>query len=154
MPDKFDELMDQWDESQAEKQRDADTAKAEREAFIDRFEKWVERVCEPALQAVAERVRSRGHNAEVTRASVGGAGNELVQFRCAPRSGREQRAFEMSSLRFSASRTNEHVSVGKTVAQAHSTSSGREQDHPLDELTAERVQELAMGLVEETFTPR
>lgn len=78
MPDKFDQLMDQWDEGNDAAAQARTAAESDRMSFVASFEEWAAHTAIPALEEVASRLRGRGHEASVEFISSGSAEKRSV----------------------------------------------------------------------------
>lgn len=149
MPDEFDEIMDRWDEHRSEQSQAAEAAEDERSRFLREFEDWVENIAKPAMEEMAERVRSRGHIGQVQRLAPGQKHERPgIELRVGPAEVR------MSSMRFTHATFSNAVGVHMTTAQGVTTSSGAIDNRPMEELDGDAIRRIAMELIEATFTPR
>lgn len=156
MPDKFDELMDQWDDDNDAEAQARKKAASEHAAFLDAFDAWARDVAVPALEVVGSRLRERGHRAEVqftSRAQGKHPGEKVprLQFQCAPKQEVDRGLLSMSTLAFSPNRER-LVNVFESPSGRMAGTGRADRNLPLDGITGDQVEALAMELVEKTFT--
>lgn len=163
MPDKFDEIMDQWDEGNDAAARARRAAESDQAAFVTSFEQWATDTAVPALEVFAERLRGRGHEASVEFVSSGDAKKRsvhpgekvpLLQLRCLPAEEVERGVMaSRSTLVFTVTRDRK-VSVHQAPGGRMVGTGDPDRSVPLEQLSADKVQAMAMDLIMKTFPPR
>jgi hypothetical protein len=93
MADELDDLLDKYDrDSQAAQQHTDERSQAAAE-FQQSFIAWIRSTAQPTLDSFAQRLRARGHSAEV---DVGTGNNPLIELELQPKG----RQFSRTALKF------------------------------------------------------
>jgi len=104
MPDELDEILDKYDRDRQAAQHDANERSQTAARFQQSFIAWIRSTGQPTLEAFAQRLRTRGHSAEV---DVGTGDNPLVELELQP-SGRQ---FSRTALKFKPIVAHETVEI-------------------------------------------
>jgi hypothetical protein len=144
MSDEVDDILDKYDSDSQAAQKDAVERRQAATRFQESFIAWIRSTGQPTLDAFAQRLRTRGHSAEV---DVGTGDNPLVELELQAKGAQ----FSRTALKFRPVVAHETVEIQIAAGGGGLVSSER----PLHGLGADNVNELlreALRVVLENWT--
>jgi hypothetical protein len=157
MTDPIDERLgaafDEFDRRKAESERFKQQRKVDDEVVASSWKQVCAEVVRPTLDEIAEKVRARGHLAEVTEGAGAAGGDAPIEISFLPKDVPDRGA--RPHFRFDPPRsgTNDIQTSRSTIMPNRGGSSGPGPVVKMSDVTPALVRELALRVVEEVFAP-